>query len=225
MAKLIAFFKRKAELSAEDFQQHWRTQHAALVARQAGLRRYVQNHTLLSAYRTREPAYDGVAEAWFDSRESFAELTASPEWRAVREDEAHFIDPQSLQAVMTDEVVIVDGPVPDPAVKMISFLNKRSDVSVEFFQNHWRDKHGPIAAEIPGNQRYVQCHVQAASYRGDHKPVYDGIPISWFADTAALRASAQTPQYKATRADEVHFMASSTLPFVIATALEIELAR
>ncbi|MCG8588286.1 MAG: EthD family reductase [Proteobacteria bacterium] len=63
MVKLVAFFKRRDGITPEQFQHHWRTTHAELVVKQQGLRRYVQNHTLLSAYAKGEPAYDGVAEA------------------------------------------------------------------------------------------------------------------------------------------------------------------
>ena len=67
-------------MSVEDFQRHWRTRHAALVVRQSGLRRYIQNHTLLSAYDRSEPSYDGVAEAWFDDTDSMRALSSSPEY-------------------------------------------------------------------------------------------------------------------------------------------------
>ena len=222
MVKLVAFFKRKPGISVEQFQQHWRTTHADLVVRQRGLGRYVQNHTLASGYRTREPDYDGVAEAWFDSTQSMRELEPSAEYRAVREDEANFLDVDSLGAVITNEVVIVDGQVPEPCVKMIAFLNKRPDVTVEFFQSYWRETHGPIAARIPGNRRYVQCHARPGIYAAGRSPAFDGIPISWFDDVDAMRASAQSPEYAATRADEPNFMVSGRLPFVIATPHEIE---
>ena len=124
MVKLIAFFKRKEGLAVQDFQEHWRRGHAELVIRQAGLRRYVQNHTLESAYQSREPVYDGVAEAWFDDTESMRALAGSAEYRAVREDESRFIDPDSMGVLITDEVVVVDGP--ESEIKMITFLNKRT---------------------------------------------------------------------------------------------------
>jgi uncharacterized protein (TIGR02118 family) len=225
MLKLLAFFKRKAGISVEDFQNHWRTHHADLVVRQSGLRRYIQNHTLLSAYDDNEPVYDGVAEAWFDDTESLRKNGRSAEYRAVREDEANFIDPDSIDVVLTDEVVIVDGAIPDPNVKMIAFLNKRPDVNVEFFQRYWRETHGPIAARIPGNRRYVQCHVRPGIYEAGRTPVFDGIPISWFEDPEALRASGASPEYRATRADEPNFMVSGKIPFVVATAHEIEVGR
>jgi uncharacterized protein (TIGR02118 family) len=230
MVKLIAFFKRKTGITVEQFQGHWRTTHAELVVRQQGLRRYVQNHTLASAYRepasrepnSREPNYDGVAEAWFDDTQAMRELGASAEYQAVREDESNFIDAASMGVVITDEVVIVDGAVPEPSVKMIAFLNKRADVTVEFFQRYWRETHGRIAAQIPGNRRYVQCHTRLGIYATGRAPIFDGVPISWFEDVAALRASARSAEYARTRADEQNFMASGRLPFVIATAHEIE---
>jgi uncharacterized protein (TIGR02118 family) len=222
MVKLVAFFKRKVGISVDAFQQHWRTRHAELVVRQPGLRRYVQNHTLASAYQSSEPVYDGVAEAWFDNTQSMRELDEAAEHRAVREDEANFIDPDQIGMVITDEVTIVDGSIPEPSVKMIAFLNKRPDVDFEFFQKYWRETHGPIAARIPGNRRYVQCHTRPGIYAAGRTPAFDGIPISWFDDLDALRASGKSPEYAATRADEPNFMVSGRLPFVIASAHEIE---
>ena len=96
MVKLIAFFKRRPGLSPKAFQEHWRTPHAELVVRQAGLRRYVQNHAVGPKGQSQEPVYDGVAEAWFDDTESMRALASSPEYQAVREDEAHFIDASSM---------------------------------------------------------------------------------------------------------------------------------
>jgi uncharacterized protein (TIGR02118 family) len=221
MVKLVAFFKRTAGMSVEDFQRHWRTTHADLVVRQKGLRRYVQNHTLVSGYRRSEPDYDGVAEAWFDDTQAMRDLAPSAEYAAVRADEANFIDAASMGVVLTDEISIVEGPVPPGAVKSIAFLNKRVDVTVDFFQSHWREQHGPIAARIPGLRRYVQCHARRGIYSAGRSPAFDGIPMSWFDDLDAVRASGRSPEFEATRADEPNFMLSGRLPFVVATEYEI----
>ena len=196
-------------MSVADFQSHWRNRHAELVVRQQGLRRYVQNHTLASGYQHREPDYDGVAEAWFDDTDAMRSLASSPDYAAVRADEENFIDAVSMGVLLTDEVVIVDGRVPVGGAKLIAFLSKRSDVSVDFFRDYWREQHGPIAARIPGNRRYVQCHPRRGIYATGRRPVFDGIPISWFDDLAALNASRESPEYAATRADEANFMASA----------------
>ena len=225
MVKLVAFFKRKPGLGVEAFQHHWRTTHADLVVRQKGLRRYVQNHTLASAYARpgSEPFCDGVAEAWFDDTQAMRDLAPSAEYAAVRADEVNFIDAASMGVVLTDEVTIVDGRVPNDAAKLIAFLTKRPDVSVEHFQGHWREQHGPLAAKIPGNLRYVQCHARRGISEAGRKPAFDGIPMSWFDDLDAVRTSGQSPEYQSTRADEPIFMVSGRLPFVVATEYEIEI--
>lgn len=223
MIKLVAFFKRKAGLTPEQFHHHWRTTHAELVVRQKGMRRYVQNHTLLSSYRRGEPAYDGVAEAWFDSTGVLRELAPSPAYAAVRADEANFIDAASMGVVLTDEVVIVDGEVPENALKWIGFIKKRADLSVEFFQEYWSGTHAKIAARIPGNRRYVQCRARKGIYEAGRTPDFDGIPMSWFDDLDALRASGRGPEYEATRADEANFMAPGEIPSVVAVEHEIPL--
>ncbi len=212
MIKLIAFLKRKPGMEVEEFQRHWRTAHAARVLLVPELRRYVQNHTLLSVYRHREPVYDGVAEAWFDTIEALRELTEAPEFSAVRNDEPNFIDLDTLGSIVTEEHVIVDGEIPTDAVKNISFLRRKPDLPVEQFQKYWRETHGPIAAAIPGLNRYVQSHTR----ENGATPGYDGVPITWFASTHAMRRAEKSPEYARTRADEANFLAPDPLPFVIA---------
>src|SRR3989454_802327 len=64
MVKAVSFFKRKAGMSVDAFQAYWRTAHPEVVVKLPGIRRYVQSHTLPSAYRKGEPVYDGIAEPW-----------------------------------------------------------------------------------------------------------------------------------------------------------------
>ena len=227
MIKQVSFFKRKPSVSVEDFQQHWRTNHANLVGRLPGLQRYVQNHTLLSGYARREPVYDGVAEAWFDNMDDMRATVGTAELAAIREDEHNFLDRSTMGTLLTTEVVIIDGPVPVDGVKNIAFLNKRADVTPEFFQEYWRTTHAALASAIPGQRRYVQCHCRLGIYASGRTPVYDGVPMSWFDSLEDLRASAApgaaADAYHATRADEQNFMASGRLPFVVTSEVEIAL--
>ena len=61
MVKLVVYFKRRAGMEVEPFQECWRTRHAEVVSGLPGIRRYVQSHTLLAGYRKGAPAFDGVA--------------------------------------------------------------------------------------------------------------------------------------------------------------------
>ncbi len=215
MVCVIAIIKRKPGMAVEAFQEHWRTAHADIVRKLPGIRRYVQSHTIPSGYRKGEPAWDGIAEIWFDSMEALRALRGSPEQAAVDADEPRFIDKASQTMLLTEQHVIKEGPVPAGAAKWVEFLNRRPDLAPEAFQRHWREVHGPIAAGIPQIRRYVQSHVRLGAYASGRTPRYDGVAITWFDDTAAMRASAGTPAYAATRGDEKNFMAAGEAPVII----------
>jgi uncharacterized protein (TIGR02118 family) len=214
MVKVVAIVKRKSGMSVDAFQEHWRTRHAEVVAKLPGLRRYVQSHTLPSGYRKGEPAWDGIAELWFDDTDALRALRGTAEQAAVDADEARFLERGAMKMLFTDDHVIKEGPVPRDGVKNIEFLHHRPDLTIDAFQRYWRETHGPIAAKIPQIRRYVQSHVRVSAYGGGRTPAYDGLAITWFDDTNAMRASATTPEYKRTRADEPNFLAAD-LPFII----------
>ncbi|MGE0821007.1 MAG: EthD domain-containing protein [Candidatus Binatia bacterium] len=215
MIKVVAFFKRKPGMSVEEFQQYWRTTHAAIVKKLPGLRRYVQSHTLLSGYRKGEPAYDGTAELWYDNTDALRALVGTKEFAATQADEINFMDHATAGQIFTEEHVIKDGAIPSDAVKNIEFVTHRADLSIEAFQKHWKEIHGPLGAAIPVVKRYVQSHTRLSAYKSGKSPVYDGVAITWFDNTQAMRVSATTPEYERTRADEPNFIALGTLPFII----------
>ncbi len=221
MIKQISFFKRKEGISVEDFQDHWRSKHAELVVKLPNLRGYVQNHTLSSGYAKHEPDFDGVAEVWFESTDDMRSNVGSDILQAIRDDEHNFIDRSSMGMLLTEEVVIVDGPRPPGAVKSIAFLNKRDDVTPEFFQQHWRTQHANIASQIAEQLRYVQCHCRLGIYATGRKPPFDGVPMSWFASFDDLKASGNSEAFRLTRADEPNFMVTGRLPFSVAEEVEI----
>lgn len=118
MIKLMYCVRRLPELSREEFQGYWRETHGPLVRERAqalGIRRYVQVHTLdsplneaMRASRGSDPdIFDGVAELWWDSAESFGAGASTPEGRqAARElyeDEKRFIDFSRSTAFVAQE--------------------------------------------------------------------------------------------------------------------------
>jgi len=216
MIKSVVFFKRRPGMPVDEFQAYWRTRHAEVVCGLPGVRRYVQSHTLPSIYGKREPIYDGIAELWTDDHEAVRALVRHPHYQAVKADEARFIDAATMGGLIAREHVIVDRPAPAGGVKSIEFVMRRPDLPVEEFQRHWRDVHGPIAAAIPVLRRYVQSHVPAESYTR-RRPAYDGLAITWFDSTGAMRVSATTPEYARTRADEPNFIAAGDIPVILTT--------
>ena len=222
MIKSVVVFRRQAGMSVEDFSHYWQTRHAPLVARLPGLRRYVQSQTLASAYRKHTPACDGVAELWFDDTDALRALAGSAAHAAVLADEANFIDPASRIEMLTDDIVIKDGPRPPDGVKNIELVKKRPDLTPEAFHRHWEVIHGPLGGSIPQVLRYVQSHTRSGAYRDGRQPPLDGVALTWFTDTQAMRASATTPEYDRTRADEHNFVIEP-LDFVITREREIAL--
>ena len=214
MIKIVSLFRRRPGMAVEAFQEYWATTHADIVRRIPGLRRYVQSRTLLSSYKKREPAVDGVAELWFDDGEALRSLVDCDEVVAALADHPLFIDMVSRLEIITEDVVIKEGDVSARGVKNIELVRRRRDIASEEFHRHWMETHGPLGAAIPHLRRYVQSHTLGCAYRDGAEPDLDGVALGWFDDTKAMRAVAGTEQYDAMRADEANFV-DAPLDFVI----------
>ena len=105
--KLVTFNYRKSHLSPQMFQDYWEHKHGPLVLRNlAALRRYVQNHALLSSCEGgAEPDFDGVFEGWLASFEALRAGEGTPAHEAVRADEANFLDPARFSFMFVREQV------------------------------------------------------------------------------------------------------------------------
>jgi uncharacterized protein (TIGR02118 family) len=214
--KAVIFFKRKPGMSVEAFQEHWRTRHADIIARLPGIRRYVQNHTLASGYRKGEPVYDGVAESSFDDTQAMKALLGTPQYGAVLADEPNFIDAATMGSVITDEHLVKDGRASGEALKNIGFVKRRPDMPIDEFFRYWRDVHGPLCAASPAVRRYVQNHTRRSIYQSGRTPAWDGVAMTWFDSSEALRAAAASEDFARLRDDVAKFMAADQSPFVLA---------
>ena len=216
MIKAFNFFKRKPGLSVEDFRNYWLNEHAAIIRAIPELRKYVASITLPSAYRNREPLYDGISEAWFDDESALRANANSAPRRAATADDAKFVDTSTTGSIIVDEIVQKDGTPGAGTVKMFSLLTRKPGTDVSAFQSYWRTHHGPLAAKIPQVRRYIQCHVRPSSYDDGRAPRYDGVAELWFDTFDAVRDSGKTDEYSEVRLDEPKFLALP-FPFLIAS--------
>lgn len=113
MIKLIVAIRKRADMSVEEFQDHWRTKHAELVRNSPAtakyIRKYVQCHTMPDQYEQGDVAFDGTAELWFDSVADMDAFYSDPDYlRDVQPDEARFADMQNTVFFVTREEPVLD---------------------------------------------------------------------------------------------------------------------
>jgi len=220
MIKVLTWFKRKPGMSVDDFLAHWQGPHAELGKRLPGLRRYVQNPAHPSTYaKGREPAFDGMAETWFDDPAATRAVAGSPQYEEILADELRFMDVPPRHVAITTERVIVDGMPPAGAVKQYSLVRRRPDLPVEEFRRYWGEVHGPMAVGLPGLRRYVQCVTTDGIYRAGREPEVDGVTVVWFDSFDAMRATPDTPQLRAIVDDQPAFLDVGALTSVVTNEL------
>ena len=184
MIKQVSFFKRRDDLSPEEFRDHWLNVHADVVRQLNGIVRYVQNHAL-----ELRSGFDGIAEVWFEDIESMRKVVDTPELAAIRSDEENFIDLNTMGTVLTTEYLIKDREPPSADQKMMALVKGLLVDDPETFQSEYRDQLGPLVAAVPGIDRYVQAHARPGIYRTGRTPAYDAIASVWFSEVDALVSS------------------------------------
>lgn len=223
MIKVLTWFSRQPGMSVEEFRDYWRNEHPKAVLELPGLRAYNQNPTNDSGYAKDDPFCDGVAETWWDDMETLRSHRGTPVLDALMADEDRFIDPDRRQHLVVSEVVISDGDASPGALKQFTWFKRRADLTPEQCHSYWRDTHGPLAAAVPGMDRYVQNHPLPDQYRDGRQPTFDGVPIVFMNDLQTARTAARSPELAAVRADEANFIAEAgrAMPWIIATEIKI----
>ena len=117
MIKFVMCLRRHQNMTREQFQDYWINKHGPFFMKNAAVMRakkYVQSHTVdtplnegLRSSRGMLPAYDGVAEVWFDSEADLMEAISSPDGQrlsaALLEDEGNFVDHAASTAFIVKE--------------------------------------------------------------------------------------------------------------------------
>jgi uncharacterized protein (TIGR02118 family) len=121
---------RRAGLSVQQFQDHWRRQHGPTAGAIPNLRRYVQHHAVLidGGLVLPYPGFDACSELDFDSiaamDEGFADAAQRGELRA---DEDRFVDKARFSWVLGEvDVRVADRVVADPVTLVTWWRAHRS---------------------------------------------------------------------------------------------------
>jgi hypothetical protein len=116
--KLLCLLRRKAGSTPEHFHAHWKGPHAAIFAETPEIRRHIvayhQNHRTRNDYqregRAAPGGFDGLAEQWYASMDSFDEMAREPRYREqVPDDEEHFIDRAAICFILSAPPDLIVG--------------------------------------------------------------------------------------------------------------------
>lgn len=126
------FAPRRSDMTTGECLAHWRAHHSAIGARLPGVRRYVQNHGVLAGGRflLPYPGFDIMPELdWDDVAAMDAAIDSPVHEKDSIEDESNFIDTSRTAYAVSTRQLLVDGRVPDGAVKLITLLRRAPNVS------------------------------------------------------------------------------------------------
>lgn len=104
MYKAVFGLNRKEGTSIEEFERHWREDHAPIGADIPDLKKY----TISIALDPDESRYDGTAQLYFEDRETLEKGLDSEAAHDAIEDLANFADTDDILQVVVEEGVHVD---------------------------------------------------------------------------------------------------------------------
>lgn len=219
MIKLMTLLTRADGVSVERFRDYWRNVEGPELAKAPGVRRYIQSHAAPEFYDTdARPSFDGLSEIWFDDLDAIEGARARPGWRAAVSAAREVIG--AAHNLVATEVPMIDA-FPDARdrqsmLKYIGVLSRSPDMTVEAFQQYWRDVHGPLViASLPEMRHYVQSHPLPESYGGTLSPAFDGLPEAWFEalevyPKGILRGDGRLGRDNGATSDTVNFIRPAT---------------
>lgn len=111
-------------------------------------------------------------------------------------------------------------------IKLCILVTRKSDHSLEEFNKHWKDIHGPLFASQPEVKQYVRKYIQVQSTGSslDQFPVasYDGIAEIWFDQMQDIEKVFGTENYFKTIApDEAEFIDRDKILWIYATENDV----
>jgi len=101
--KVIFTFRRREDLTWEEFRRHAEERHAPLVTQLPGLRRYVQS---LVTPDSADRPFDGIAQVWYDDESAYRRSFESEPGQAVIADAANYADPTSETEIFVEDVAV-----------------------------------------------------------------------------------------------------------------------
>jgi uncharacterized protein (TIGR02118 family) len=198
----MGLLNKREDWTMARFRNHWREHHAPLACAWPGLVAYQQNHVTESVQRginyKRGPEHvDGISQLWFDEASTHSDALKPDLAKELIQDEQHFLGRLRIVTAECNEVIA--PPIPGTALKRMSFLRRRSDVSLEQFAHEWRIQHARWVKTLPGVLGYRQNLITHRESPKGHVVDHSGWPIDgivelWFDNPDTLNEAFASPQ-------------------------------
>lgn len=213
----MGLLNKKDDWSMDLFRSYWRDEHAKIASQLPGLKAYHQNLVTDTAqrgisYKRGPETVDGISQLWFDDGKRMNEAFSEALGKKLIADEEHFIG--RLRIVTATPIEVIAPPPPGAALKRMSFLRRRADVSPDVFAYEWNVRHAALVKTLPGVLGYRQNLITHRESPKGNVVDYDGLPIDgivelWFETTDTLNAAfsslqgMETMQHATTFIDEI----------------------
>ena len=109
-------------------------------------------------------------------------------------------------------------------IKLCVLCPRKPDLTLEQFEAHWRNIHGPLFSSQPEAQqfvkKYIQVHSTGEQLKSDFPPVaaYDGIAEIWFDSMEDIPKVFESDNFKTIIAqDEAKFIDRDSIRWIYAT--------
>lgn len=190
MVKVFALIPRRPDVTEEFFHEHWAGPHAEFAQRITTIRRYVQSHRIDGPQALAPAPYEGVAEVWFDDKQTAAGMGEDPNYaNYAHVDEPNFIDVDHLAFLMTAERVVRPGQPTGPEdapVKTMLLLRRAPGIE----PHELGERFGQLDGVVSSAQRVAFSVALADSYADGAEPVYDAVGELTFESEEALAGAA-----------------------------------
>jgi len=185
--KITFLRKKSSQMSQQEFVDHYLQTHIPLVSKIPNLRGYVLNFA-----KSENPAYDVVAELWFDNEADFqAGLQSEAGKAALADGEAIHEGPVPGMSVDEVNYVYPSAPVGEPSKKYkVTYIAQRNpDISWEEYQLIQLKHYAPLVLQFPGLRGYAINF----SRQDDPNLSASAVVHVWFDDAEAAGKAFQHP--------------------------------
>jgi uncharacterized protein (TIGR02118 family) len=176
MITRIGMVPRRAGLTLEQFQAHWRDVHGPLVARMRGLRRNWQNHALIENGEPLLPwtGFDACSEIDFDDVAAMLAAFSDEHYPHGLKADSTYLADMSKAAPMVSERVHVDGKIDLNDVRLLTFMRRAP-------QRHRSELHHALRSQPSASQARARELYLSVDDREGVVSSFDALDVQWFA--------------------------------------------